>query len=616
MNDAAARLASRVAAWLAVFSVATTLILGALLPSLLLLSSVAADAATERELVLLTVASATAMILVIGRLRRYRYLLRALALGSRSIEPFEMADLGREPGRLSRRWVLPHVFAQVSFMTWARPKTIALPTATSVAMLSGVFVAAASLLLYVVVRALFLRATELAPPEVMHEVVEAAERSGRARWRILRRLRTAVLTPVALVAVGTALIASAHVRRADEVAREATARTVSRAALELGPGVVESAGLTDAVAELDAFAFSVSLSDDPLPYRVEQGDDGSTVVTTPLDAGSAVLRFRDTTVPVLSRTSVLVALVTVLLAGALGGALGRAHTLDLQHATEGIRLLGTEAVIRGGRLPVRPPRFEVVLELEDAIERLAERFRVFARAQERAILAREAATRTRGLFFASVSHDLKSPLNAILGFAELVRLEPLTPGQQESLDVIAKRGRELLALIETILDAARVEAGQLALVVERIKVTDLFGDAFAKARDLVSDRPAEIVGEMGEGLTELPIDRVRMARALATLVAFAVKSARSGTVYVRASRDGDEHALVEVEVPAGGGRRTAVHLAKLLSEAGKPGGGEHRGLSLGLSLARSIVELHDGTLRVTSRPTGNPAFSLRLPLRA
>src|SRR5262249_56857985 len=103
--------------------------------------------------------------------------------------------------------------------------------------------------------------------------------------------------------------------------------------------------------------------------------------------------------------------------------------------------------------------------LERAIELLAERFRVFARAQERAILAREAGTRTRGLFFASVSHDLKSPLNAILGFAELVRQDTLTPGQAESLEVIDRRGRELLALIETILDAARVEAGQLALVV-------------------------------------------------------------------------------------------------------------------------------------------------------
>jgi signal transduction histidine kinase len=614
VNEAAARLASRVAVWLAVFSAATAVILGSLMPSLLLLSPAAADAARERELFLLAVASATAMILVVGRLRRYRYLLRALALGSRSIEPFEMDDLGREPGRLIRRWLFPHLSAQLVLMTLARPKVVSLPTATSLSLLGSIFVAAASLLLYVLVRALFLRATELAPAEVMREVIEAAERSGRARWRILRRLRTAVLTPVALVAIGTALIASAHVRRADEVAREATARAVARTSLELGPGVVESAGLADAVDRLDRFDFSATLSDDPLPYSVDQGADGSMLVTTPLDAGSAVLSFPGTTVPVLRTESILIGLVVVLLAAALGNALGRAYTLDLQHATEGVRLLGTEAVIRGGRLPVRPPGFLVVAELEDGIERLAERFRVFARAQERSILAREAATRTRGLFFASVSHDLKSPLNAILGFAELVRLEPLTPGQAESLDVIAKRGRELLALIETILDAARVEAGQLALVVERTKATDLFGDAFEKARDLVSDRSTEIVGEIGDSLGDLVVDRVRMARALATLVAFSIRSARAKTVYVRAIRDDPSHAIIQIEVPGGVGRRGTDHLARLLSEAGKPGGGEHRGLSLGLSLARSIVELHRGTLRVVEVRSETPAFSIRLPL--
>jgi signal transduction histidine kinase len=611
MNEAAAKLASRVILWLVVFSIVTTVALVSLIPKLLLLDPGVADAAADRELLLLVAASATALAGIVARLRKHRYLLRALALGSRSIEPFEMEDLGREPGRLTRRWLLPHVVAEAVFMTQARPKVVDLPTGTSLSLLGAIIIAAASLLFYVVIRSLFLRATELAPAEIMREVIEAAERTGRARWRIQRRLRTAVLTPVALVALGTALIASAHVRRADEVAREATARAVARAALELGPGVVESAGLSEAAARVTAFGFSATLSDDPKPYRIERADDGTTVVTTPLDAGSAELRFHGTTVPVLSMWSVLVALLTVALGGALGGSLGRAHTLDLQHATEGVRLLGTEAVIRGGRLPMRPPRFEVVAELEQAIEQLAERFRVFARAQERAIFAREAATRTRGLFFASVSHDLKSPLNAILGFAELVRLETLTPGQAESLSVIDRRGRELLALIETILDAARVEAGQLALVLERTKAGDLFGDAFAKARDLASDRTAEIVGEIGDGVGELLVDRVRMARALATLVAFAVRRARAGTVYVRAARDGEHHARIEIEVPTG--RNATEHLARFLSEAGQPGGGEHRGLALGLSLARSIVELHGGTLGVVEATSGNPAFFVRLP---
>jgi signal transduction histidine kinase len=141
----------------------------------------------------------------------------------------------------------------------------------------------------------------------------------------------------------------------------------------------------------------------------------------------------------------------------------------------------------------------------------------------------------RGLFFASVSHDLKSPLNAILGFAELVaHTERLSPGQSESLAPIERRGRELLALIETILDAARVEAGQLTLVHDSVTVSDLFGDAIAKGRDLGADRPVEVVAEIVEGIGILHVDRVRMGRALATFIGHALRTAEREFIRVRA----------------------------------------------------------------------------------
>lgn len=611
MNPAAAKLTSRIVMWLFGFSAAAGVLLVSAIPGLLLLDPSVAAAAVDREITALAAAGALALVLVALKLRRHRYLLRALAFGSRSVEPFEMQELGAEPGRLTRRWLIPHLLAQAIFMTPLRPGVLGITTGTSLALLGAVVVAAASLLFYVVVRSLFLRAIELVQPEVMREVIEAAERSGRARYRIQRRLRTAVATPVALVAVGSALIANAHLRRADEYSREATVRAVARATLESTPGVVETAGIEDAMARAEELGFSARRTSDTRSYSVAQGDDGVSVLSTPLDVGSAVLRFHGSTVPVLGMAPMIVAVLTVVLAAFLGGALGRAHSLDLEHATEGIRLLGTEAVIRGGRLSVRPPRFRAVGELEDAIERLAERFSVFARAQERAILAREAAARTRGLFFASVSHDLKSPLNAILGFAELVRLETLTPGQAESLDVIERRGRELLALIETILDAARVEAGQLSLIIEPTKTSELFGDAFAKARDLGGDRTVEIVGEIGEGVSELTVDRVRMARALATLVALAARQARLASVRVRTAADCKGFATIEIEVAS---RRGAQHLARMLTAAGQPRGGEHRGLALSLSLARSIIELHGGTLAAVQTSGGSPAFLVRLPV--
>jgi signal transduction histidine kinase len=610
MNEAAAKLTARVFRYQA----STTLVLAALLafaiPHLLLVDPAVEAQSTIGLLQSLVAAGFTAVVFTWVRLRRYQYLLRALALGSRSIEPYEMAAIGDEPGKIARGWLAPHLVALGFLASPLRPPNLDWTTGLSAAVLAGVVVAAATLPLHAVIRGAFLRAVELAPVEVMREVAEAAEQRGRAQQRIPRRLMTAVATPVAFVALGSALIVNAHLRRADEYSREETARALARAALELGPGLVAGAGSDDAIESDSDLGFSAIVFDGSAQYSLRRTEAGITVLRTPLDVGSAEIEFSGSTVPVLSGTALFLTLSAVLLAAVLGFGLGRTHSEDLLAATAGIRLLGTEAVIRGRKLVLRPPRFRVVGELERAIERLAERFRVFARAQERAIDARKAATRMRGLFFASVSHDLKSPLNAILGFAELVRMEPLTSGQAESLSVIDRRGRELLALIETILDAARVEAGQLSLILEPVRTGDLVGEAMAKAKELSNDSKVEIVGEVGEGVGQLLVDRIRLGRALATLIAFGVRQAERDVVRVRALVIDERHVRIDVEVPSR--KVTFRRLQKLLS-ASQPRIREDRGLALGLSLSRSVIELHSGSVRPVGRTAEMAAFSVTLP---
>lgn len=608
MNEAAARLNARVVILVAAFSLLTAALLLLLVPELLLLHPRVARAVVTRYSYTLLAASVVGVGLSAWRLGRHRFLLRALALGSRSTEHPELDALGFEAGRVVRWWLVPFLIAEATVALPFRPAAVDLRTGMSVALLSAIFTAAVSLLVYGFTRATFLSALELSPQESMREVVESSERSGVAQARIARRLLIAVATPVALVALGSALVANAHVRRVEQEDRETTARVVARAAFDASPGIAADAGLHDALKSARALGFRATRSDEAKPYELSRKDDGTSVVTVPLDSGSAEVRFHGSEVPVLGLGALIVTLFIVALAALSGAALGHAHSMDLKLATDGIRLLGTEAVISGGRLDVVSPRFQVIADLEGSIEQLAERFRVFARAQERAILAREAATRTRGLFFASVSHDLKGPLNAILGFAELVRMEPLTSGQAESLGVIQRRGRELLALIETILDAARVEAGQLSLYFEHTEATTLLDEAFDKARDLAGDRATEIVADVGDESSEIAVDRVRMARALSTLIAFAMREARSSVVRVRASSNGTD-AAIHIQIP---GRRTVAQLDRLLLQAGQPGAGEHRGLALSLSLARSIIELHRGTLRVVEDGE-HPAFVVTLP---
>jgi len=310
---------------------------------------------------------------------------------------------------------------------------------------------------------------------------------------------------------------------------------------------------------------------------------------------------------VLSASFVLVALIGTAIAGGLGLALGQALAEDLRAATRDVRLLGTDAVLSGGTHVVRAARFRVVARLGLAIERLAARFRVFAKAQERAISARKATARMRGLFFASVSHDLKSPLNAILGFTELVRKsEPLSAGQSESLSLIDRRGRELLALIETILDAARVDAGQLSLVLDYCDVRQLLGEAVAKGKDLGGDRGVEIFADVADGVHSLRVDRVRMPRALATFIGHAVRVSESAAVHVQVVPEIDA-VRFDVEVP--GSRVDAQKLEALLDPSPALGPSEHRGLALGLRL----VELHGGSVSVTPLSGRGAIFSLLMP---
>jgi signal transduction histidine kinase len=600
--------------WQFTFAVFAGLLVALLAPRLLLLDgAVALEGALSLGLGVL-VGGALGTLLTAFRLFRYRFLLRSLAVGSRAVEAHELYALGEEPRRTLLGWVVPSVLGAGLTTLPFSPPTIDPGTGVTLFLLGVAIVSASSLPLFVMLRTNFARALMLAPPEVMREVLEDAERLGRINRGVSRRMVVAVTLPVVCLALGALLIVAAHVRRADERGREVTARVLSRAVLEPGTGPSAFAGIDDALVQARALGFYAYTQPETEDYRVEHGKRGELIVTTPLDRGSAIMEFSSSTVDALNPGALLVALVSLAVAALLGLLLGGALGRDLTAATRDVRELGTEAVLEGEGLVVRSARFRVVAQLGAAIARLAGRFRVFAHAQERAIEARNAATRMRGLFFASVSHDLKSPLNAILGFTELVRrAQPVTAGQAESLSLIERRGRELLALIETILDAARVEAGQLTLVLDDLDPKSVLEQAVIKGRDLGGDREVQVVLEMAPALPRLRVDRVRLSRAVATFVACAMREAAGPTVRIVVGVEPGRRVRVEIE--GLGERFRTSEIAAALEPPRAPGAAPHRGLALALRLGRSIIELHGGEVELVERP-GSGAFHLHLPAEA
>ncbi len=542
--------------------------------------------------------------------RDLRPALRALALGSSSVEPKDLVSLYGLPARLTALDLTASIVVCIAtMMPGVRPGTNDPYTQLALVLLTMTMVSAAALPMYIVLRASVTQVLELAPQAAATAALETIDikRSSRVRSRLL----ASVAGPVAFVALGASLLVYAHARAYDVSAREAYGQELARAVFDLVGG--DGDGRKEAAEEARLRGIYVELDRDPAKFASVHMDDGQTRLHVPLDSGHAILHFATTRQSPVTGVYLFLALVSVALAGILGARLGQAFTGDLALANREVRQTGVQDVIRGTRI-TRDPRFQSVASLLDAIHELGGVFREFAAAQEKSIIARAAAERMRGLFLASISHDLKGPLNAILGFSELVRRNELTEGQQESLSIIEQRGRELLMLIQTILDSARSEANELQLAPELTMVGDVVMSAVLDAKDLAVGTGVEIVGEIQPGVPRLFVDSTRIIQAITAVIMSGVRFSEKGQVRVRAAIPQNSMQKLRIDVESSGRGVPHEELEKVF-EAFKHADRARRmgSLGLGLSLARSIVELHSGTIEVQEMTGGGVGFHIWLP---
>jgi len=589
-----------------------------LAPTLLVL-----DRNTTKSVFALGLQQAALAILIITlasllRLRRHRAVFAAKTKDTPPIGAKEIRSLVGLPSALTLRFfAVSCIVHACGLIPPFRPEKLDQGRAISLFILSITILGASSLIHYILIRTATVLVLDVGPIEPVTSLLESQELHQIPRRRLQEKFLLAVVAPVALVGVGTVLITHAHMRTLLEQTRKATAELVARIALDPGSTHGNEGLIKDGIAAGAQYGFLSRITGPP-----REGDtsftreaDGELLLSLPLEAGQADVRFYADLDPTITTEGVVVAFAFCLFAALVGVLIGRALAEDLSLATHRVRLLGTESVLRGETRIARPVRFSLVANLGRAIEVLAERFRIFAGAQERALEVQEAAQRMRGLLFASVSHDLKSPLNAVLGFTELVGREELTSSQRESLALIENRGRELLGLIESILDTARVEAGQLTLLPRPVAVTQLVTEAVRRARDLAPDAHNEVIVEVAEGLPDVPIDPAYAARAFALIIGHAIRTTAADPsareVRVRATRPAGSQSNVRIDVEFGVRSSTPAEVEALFARRATSRG---RSLTLGLSLARSIVELHGGSVNVEGTPDGAPIIQCWLPL--
>ncbi|MFK7792322.1 MAG: PAS-domain containing protein [Devosiaceae bacterium] len=229
--------------------------------------------------------------------------------------------------------------------------------------------------------------------------------------------------------------------------------------------------------------------------------------------------------------------------------------------------------------------------------------------------ALEEAARIKTTFIKHVSYELRSPLTSIIGFAQLLdddETGPLNERQSDYLNFVLSSTQSLVALVDSILDLATVDAGILALSLDTIAPERLLNDAEQGLHDRLMDADITIERALDPAVPTLIVDETRMRQVLYNLLSNAVASSRAGdAVRVRTRLI---HDRVEVRV-VDGGRGMSAAQAKAAFEPFETGQNSvGTGAGLGLTLSRALVELHGGTMQLWSREGLGTVVRCTLPL--
>lgn len=257
---------------------------------------------------------------------------------------------------------------------------------------------------------------------------------------------------------------------------------------------------------------------------------------------------------------------------------------------------------------------------------LRERAREFAEEARASVMAEAEIAHARQLrarFMASMSHELRSPLNSIVGFSKMLEggLDgPLLPEQLENVTMIRRASEELIRLLTDTLDLARLEAGKLRLHRAWVPSVEILTEAVARGRALVEGRDVTIEAELQPGLPPVYVDSERIVQAVVALFRHAARSLRGATVRLRARialgpPGPPTHLRVEFYDALGALAKEEVELIfEAFQEIAEPTGRRVGGLGMSLSLSRSLVRLHGGDIWASSAPGAGTVLCVALPL--
>src|SRR6266699_991869 len=254
-------------------------------------------------------------------------------------------------------------------------------------------------------------------------------------------------------------------------------------------------------------------------------------------------------------------------------------------------------------------------KLERQAEEVADLAEKYAEEKTRA----EEANQAKSKFLANMSHELRTPLNAIIGFSEIMESGMFGPlgsdKYREYCRDIHQSGQYLLEVINDILDMSKVEVGRIRLDAEQIELEPFLNDAMRVVSGRANDKRLKLTARIGRGI-RLSADHRLLKQIMLNLLSNAVKfTPEGGRVTIRARKTSGGWVSISIaDTGIGIPEEALARLGRPFEQVESQLTKSHQGSGLGLAIAKSLTELHHGSMRIHSTPGRGTMVLLRLPM--
>jgi signal transduction histidine kinase len=229
----------------------------------------------------------------------------------------------------------------------------------------------------------------------------------------------------------------------------------------------------------------------------------------------------------------------------------------------------------------------------------------------------DAANRRKSDFLASMSHEFRTPLNAIIGYGRIIRRETegqISQVQKDNLQDLLNNAERLLHLIDSLLDFAKIEAGKMEVRVEPVRVQEVIHGAASTIESMLNVDGVRLVREIAPDIPALYTDREKLRQIIINLLGNAVKFTERGEIRISACQQNGSVKLAVSDTGIGIERKDLDQIFERFHQGDRSNNKKYRGTGLGLAIVKQFVNLLGGEIGVVSEVGKGSVFTVTLPL--